>query len=54
MVGAGAFAAAKLGLFGLIGKYIGKLWILIVAALIGLKSFIGRLFTGRKSQYTVD
>ena len=54
MVGGGAFAAAKLGLFGVLGKYIGKLWILIVAAVIGLKGFIVRLFTGRKNQYTMD
>ena len=54
IVGGGAFVAAKLGLFAVIGKFLGKIWYVIVAAAIGLKSFIGRIFSGKKSQYTVD
>ncbi len=54
MVGGGAFAAAKLGLFGMLFAFFKKTWYLVVAALVGLKSWIGRLFSRGKSQYTVD
>jgi uncharacterized membrane-anchored protein len=54
IVGGGAFVAAKLGLFGVLFKFLGKIWIVLVAAAVGLKSYIGRIFKGKKSQYTVD
>lgn len=46
--GAGA-AAAKLGLFAVIGKFLGKAWKLLVVALIAVGSFVRRLFGGRST-----
>jgi uncharacterized membrane-anchored protein len=41
--GAGA-AAAKLGLFAVLGKFLGKAWKLLVLGLVGLGSVLKRLF----------
>lgn len=54
MVGGGAFAAAKLGLFGVVFKFLGKIWIVLVAGAVLLKSYISKLFSRGKNQYTVD
>ena len=54
MVGGAAFAAAKLGLFGVLLGFLKKGWILIVAALVAVKSWITKLFSRSKNQYTVD
>lgn len=48
--GAGA-AAAKLGLFAVLAKFLGKAWKMVVAGLIGLGALLKRLFGfGRKSE----
>ncbi len=54
MVGGGAFAAAKLGLLGWLGVAFKKVWYLFVAAIVGIKTWLGRLFSRNKNQYTVD
>lgn len=46
--GAGA-AAAKLGLFAVIGKFLAKGWKLIVVAVVGLGAALRRLLGGRKT-----
>lgn len=49
VAGAAGAAAAKVGLFAVLGKFIGKAWKLLVLAAIGIGTGVKRLF-GAKSQ----
>ncbi len=52
VLGGAAVGAAKLGLLGWLLPFVKKLWILIVAALVGVANFFKKLFgkvTGRKN-----
>lgn len=51
--GAGA-AAAKLGLFAALGKFLAKMWKLLVLAVIGLLTAIKRFFNGKSASPADD
>lgn len=50
VVGGAGAAAAKLGLFAVLAKFIGKAWKLVVGAVVALFAAIKKLFGGRRQE----
>lgn len=52
VVGGAGVAAAKLGLFAVLAKFLAKAWKLLVAAVFAIGAFLRRLFGGRSGSST--